>query len=85
MRALPARARRLSASARVGARQTGKVLSQAILDDYGRALSELREVGYLTYAKRQLSPYVRACVEQFSPARRTLTQRAVAKMVRRRK
>jgi hypothetical protein len=30
--------------------------------------------GYLTYAKRQLSPYLRACVDQFSQQRRTLTQ-----------
>jgi hypothetical protein len=75
IRALPESARRLSASARVGAKHTGKVLSGAILDYYGRTLSELRQVGYLAYAKRQLSPYVRACVEQFSPQRRTLTQR----------
>jgi hypothetical protein len=38
-------------------------------------LNELREVGYVTYAKRQLSPYLRACVDQFSPRQRTLTQR----------
>lgn len=85
LRALPSRARRLSASARVGAKQTGKFLSQAMLDDYEQALRELRQVGYLTYARRQLSPYVRACIEQFSPERRTLTQRAVEKVARRRK
>jgi hypothetical protein len=32
-------------------------------------------VGYLTYAKRQLNPYLSACVDLFSPQRRTLTQR----------
>lgn len=85
LRTLPARARRLSASARVGAKHTGKFLSQAILDDYGQALRELRQVGYLTYARRQASPYVRACIEQFSPKRRTLTQRAMEKVARRRK
>lgn len=85
LRALPSRARRLSASARVGAKHTGQFLSQAILEDYGQALRELRQVGYLTYAKRQLSPYVRACLEQFSPERRTLTQRALEKVARRRK
>jgi hypothetical protein len=37
-------------------------------------------VGYLTYAKRQLSPYVRACVDQFSPQRRTFTQRLIDKV-----
>jgi len=79
VRALPGRARWLSASARVGARQTGKVVSTAILDHYTQTLDELRAAGYLTYAKRQLSPYVRACVDQFSPQKRTLTQRLLDK------
>jgi hypothetical protein len=74
VRALPKKARWLSASARVGAMHTGKLLSASILDDYRQTLSELREVGYATYAKKQLSPYLRACVELFSPERRTLTQ-----------
>jgi len=75
VRALPDKARWLSASARVSATHTGKLLSTAILEHYSQTLQELREVGYLTYAKRQLSPYLRACVDQFSPERRTLTQR----------
>jgi hypothetical protein len=75
VRALPGKALWLSASARAGAAHTGKLLSAAILDYYSQTLHELREVGYLTYAKRQLSPYLRACVDQFSPQRRTLTQR----------
>jgi hypothetical protein len=83
VRAFPTTARRFSASARVGAKRTGQLLSGAILDYYGQTLSELRQVGYLTYAKRQLSPYVRACVEQFSPQRRTLTQRLLDKARRR--
>ena len=79
VRALPGKARWLSASARVGATQTGKLVSAAILDHYTQTLNELRAVGYLTYAKRQLSPYVHACVEQFSPQKRTLTQRLIEK------
>jgi hypothetical protein len=75
VRALPGKALWLTKSARVGATHTGKVLSAAILDHYSETLHELREVGYLTYAKRQLSPYLRACVDLFSPERRTLTQR----------
>ena len=58
----------------------GKLLSTAILEHYSETLSELREVGYVAYAKRQLSPYMRACVEQFSPRRVTLTQRLLAKV-----
>ena len=75
VRALPGKAVWLSKSAGVGATYAGKVLSSAILDHYSQTLAELREVGYLTYAKRQLSPYVQASVELFSPERRTLTQR----------
>lgn len=83
VRAFPGTARRFTASARVGAKRTGQLLSGAILDHYGETLSELRQVGYLTYAKRQLSPYVRACVDQFSPRRQTLTQKVLAKARRR--
>jgi hypothetical protein len=75
VRAFPGKARWMSASVRVGATHTGKLLASAILDDYSRTLKALREVGYLAYAKRQLSPYLRACVDQFSEQRRTLTQR----------
>jgi hypothetical protein len=75
VRALPSKAIWLSKSARVGATYAGKVLSTAILDHYSQTLTELRDVGYLTYAKLQLSPYVRASVDQFSPERRTLTQK----------
>ena len=82
VRAFPGSARRFTASARVGAKRTGQLLSGAILDHYGETLSELRQVGYLTYAKRQLSPYVRACVDQFSPRRQTLTQKVLAKVRR---
>jgi hypothetical protein len=80
VRALPDRARWLSASAWIGATHTGKVLSAPILDHYSQMLNELREVGYVTYAKRQVSPYLRACVDQFSPEQRTLTQRLLDRM-----
>jgi hypothetical protein len=49
-------------------------------------LSEIRQVGYVAYARRQLRPYLRAAVNQFSPKRRTLTQRvceSLAKPTRR--
>ncbi|MGH8258307.1 MAG: hypothetical protein ACREUG_01300 [Steroidobacteraceae bacterium] len=75
-------ARRLSASAHVGAQHAGKLLSTAILDHYGQVLEELRRAGYLTYAKRQLSPYARACADQFSPRRQTLTQRLLDRVRR---
>ncbi|MFI4880624.1 MAG: hypothetical protein ACHQD6_09135 [Steroidobacterales bacterium] len=75
VRGLPGRARWLSMSTQVGATRAGKLLAADILDGYRQTLTELRKVGYLTYARRQLSPYLRACVDQFSQERRTLTQR----------
>lgn len=80
VRALPKKARWLSASTRVGARRVGKLLAADVLGGYSQTLGELREVGYLTYAKRQLSPYLRACVGQFSRQRPTLTQRLLKRM-----
>ena len=80
VRSLPEKARWLSVSARAGATHTGRLVSTAILEHYRTTLAELHEVGYLTYAKRQLSPYLRACVDLFSPERHTLTQRLLDKV-----
>jgi hypothetical protein len=80
VRALPGGVRWLSASARAGAARTGQVFATALLDHYRQTLGEIQQVGYLTYAGRQFSPYVRAAVSQFSPQRRTLTQRLLDKV-----
>ena len=79
-RAVPGGVRWLSASARVGAARTGHVFAAALLDHYRQTLTEIQEVGYLAYAGRQFSPYVRAAADQFSPKRRTLTQRLIEKL-----
>jgi hypothetical protein len=79
-RALPGGVRWLSASARVGAARTGQVFAAALLDHYRETLSEIRDTGYLTYAGRQFRPYLRAAAGQFSPKRRTLTQRLLEKL-----
>ena len=83
-RALPGGVRWLSASARVGAARTGQVFAAALLDHYRETLSETRDTGYLTYAARQFRPYLRAAAGQFSPKRRTLTQRLIEKLPMRR-
>jgi hypothetical protein len=62
--------------------RTGHVVAAALLDHYRQTLSEIRQVGYLTYAGRQFRPYVRAAIDQFSPKRRTLTQRLLDKLQR---
>jgi hypothetical protein len=75
VRALPDGLRWLSASAGVSAKQTGHIVAAALLDHYTQTLSEIQQVGYVAYARRQFQPYVRAAVGQFSPKRQTLTQR----------
>jgi hypothetical protein len=79
-RALPEGLRWISASARVGATRTGQIFAAALLDHYRQTLSEIRQVGYVGYARRQLRPYIRACVNQFSPERSTATQRVVERL-----
>jgi hypothetical protein len=73
--ALPEGARWLSASALVGATRTGQIVATTLLDHYRTTLDEIRQAGYATYAAQQLGPYMRAAVSQFSPERRTLTER----------
>ena len=75
VRAFPERARWFYASARVGAVRTGEIVAVAVLDHYSQTLAEMRQTGYATFAARQFRPYLRAAVDQFSPQRRTLTER----------
>jgi hypothetical protein len=73
-RAFPGGVRWLSASARVGATRTGHIFAAALLDHYRQTLSEIQQVGYLAYVRRQFRPYIRAAAGQFSPTRHTFTQ-----------
>jgi hypothetical protein len=79
-RGVPDGARWFSASARAGATRTGQILAATLLDHYRQTLSEIRRTGYLAYAHRQLRPYLQASVDQFSPKRRTLTDRLLEKV-----
>jgi len=79
-RSLPDGVRWLSASAVVGATRTGHVFASALLDHYKQTLGEIRETGYLTYAGRQIRPYVTAAARQFSPSRPSLTERLLKKI-----
>jgi hypothetical protein len=72
---LPDSVRWLSASAKSAASRTGQVFGSALLEYYSETLGEIRAVGFARYAGRQLRPYVRAAVVQFSPKRPSLTQR----------
>jgi hypothetical protein len=77
--ALPDKLRWLSSSARAAATRTGRVFAAALLDHYRQTLSEIRVVGFIRYTSRQLRPYLRAAFVQFSPGRRTITQKLVEK------
>ncbi len=79
VRALPGGVRWLAASARVGATRAGLIVGGALLDHYKETLAEIQQVGYLAYANRQFSPYVRAAAGQFAPERQTMTERWLEK------
>jgi hypothetical protein len=83
-RGLPDGVRWLSASAMVGATRTGRVVAATLLDDYKQTLDEIQQAGFVRYGTRQLRPYVQAAAGQFSPARRTLTQRILERVAARR-
>jgi hypothetical protein len=83
VRGVPDRMRWLSRSARVSAAHTGQVFAAVLLDHYKESLAEMRRTGFVTYARRQFRPYIRAALRQFSPNRRTLTQRLLDRCSRR--
>ena len=82
VRSVPDGVRWLSASAVVTAGRTGRVVGGALLEHYQQTLDEVRQVGYGEYASRQLGPYVKAAVAQFSPEQRTLTERLLDRLQR---
>jgi hypothetical protein len=81
-REFPDRVRWFSASTRAGAARTGQIFAAALLDHYRKTLNDIGRVGYLPYASRQLRPYFLASIEQFSPARQTMTQRVIERIQR---
>jgi hypothetical protein len=72
---IPQKTRWLSASARHAAGRTGSIMAGALLDHYRSTLTEIRNTGYLPFAVRQFRPYLYAAASQFSPGRRSLTER----------
>jgi len=75
MAAVPQKARWLSTSTRLAVTKTGSVLAGVLLDHYRSTLQEIRQTGYVRYAVRQFRPYLYGAALQFSPRRRTLTER----------
>jgi hypothetical protein len=77
---LPERVRVLSKAAAIVLRHGGSALSNALLDHYRESLQQMREVGFVGYGVRQLTPYTHAALGAFSPARSTLTDRLLDKL-----
>lgn len=72
------------AAVQAGVTVTGRAFGMMMLDHYRQTLDTIRETGYTAYAARQLSPYVKAAAGQFSPERRTLTERLLDRITARR-
>lgn len=72
------------AAVQAGVTVSGRAFGTMMLDHYRQTLDTIRETGYTAYASRQLSPYVKAAAGQFSPGRRTLTERLLDRTTARR-
>ncbi len=70
----------LSRAANSAARRTGKVLGEAILDHYVDTLTEISRTGFTEYWAREFRPYLRAAAGQFSPSKRSLTEKVIRKL-----
>jgi hypothetical protein len=65
----------LTRSTVLAARRTGQILGASLLGHYRETLTEIRQTGFLAYWTREYKPYLLAAAKQFSPRRRTLTER----------
>jgi len=54
-------------------------MAGVLLDHYRTTLRQIHERGYIRYAVQQFRPYLYAAVSQFSPQRRSLTERLLLK------
>jgi hypothetical protein len=69
----------LGKSAALASRRTGEVFAGAVLDHYRQALREIHETGYGRYWYREFRPYLKAAALQFSPKRKSLTQKLLSR------
>jgi len=75
LRGLPENLRWLSRSASLAARRTGELAGEALLGHYRETLEEIHRTGFLAYWTREFRPYLRAAAAQFSPGKRSLTEK----------
>jgi hypothetical protein len=74
-RRLPGGLVKVSKGVGIAGRKTGALLFGALFEHYTGTLREIHRTGYLAYWRREFRPYLRAAAGQFSPRRRSLTQR----------
>ena len=79
VRSLPDNVARLTRGSGRAAMRTGDLFAGTLLDHYRTTLREIHETGYLAYWIREFSPYLRAAAEQFSPRKRSWTQRLLGR------
>lgn len=79
MRELPENVVWLSRCAQTAAMATGGLLASSLLGHYARSLDEIRQEGFLPYWRREFRPYLAGAARQFSPRRRSLTERLLGR------
>jgi hypothetical protein len=66
---------RLSRAGGFAARRTVQFYSGALMDHYDVTLREIRAKGFFTYWREEFRPYLKAAATQFSPQRKSFTER----------
>lgn len=67
--------RKMARAAGKAALSTGQFFASGVLDHYQQKLTEIRSAGYLNYWVQEFRPYLRAAAMQFSPQRKSWTER----------
>lgn len=73
---------RLARAANRAAWSTGQLFAGGLLEHYSQTLRAIREQGYAQYWANEFRPYMRAAAGQFSPKRRSWTEKLLRKKTR---
>jgi hypothetical protein len=65
----------LGRTAEIAGRRTGQLLAYVLLDGYTETLAEIRTQGIVNWWAPKFRPYLLAAARQFSPSKRSWTQR----------
>jgi hypothetical protein len=74
----PSRAVWLSQCLTLAATKTGRVFGHTIFEDYSSSLKDIKQAGYLRYWVSELTPYLRAAANHFSPQQTSFTEQMIA-------